>query len=153
MNTSHESLTAQALRAAAAITRIAELERELQSACERLTHEQNKAVLLEISLALKVDENLHVCEPAAKAVTDEDGPAECAHKLLEEMRQRLLISESEIQRLQTVHLEALAELARQTDALSRAKQTIKSLADLFCQLETVTSQREKPTDQWLSNTH
>ncbi len=70
LNARRQTLTAQALRAAAADKRVAELEYELDQAREQLTHQQNEAASLETSFALKTDENSRLSDRVTELSAD-----------------------------------------------------------------------------------
>lgn len=91
LNARRQTLTAQALRAAAADKRIAELECELDRAREQLTHQQNRAASLETSLALKGDENSRLSQRVSEFAAD----LERKHHELDNARLALAAVESE----------------------------------------------------------
>jgi chromosome segregation ATPase len=91
LNGRRQSLTAQALRAAAADQRIAELEYELERAREQLIHQQNRASSLETSLALKSEENSSLSD----RITELSADLQIRHDQFESARLALASVESE----------------------------------------------------------
>jgi chromosome segregation ATPase len=116
-NVRRQTLTAQALRAASADKRAAELEYELDQARERLTHQQNRAASLETSLALKTDENSRLSD----RVTELSADLQIEHDQLERARMALATVESE-----RIALEK--SLALKTDENSRLSHRVTELS-------------------------
>jgi chromosome segregation ATPase len=69
--------------------------------------------------------------------------AERAEKLLEQIRQQLRASESEIERLRSEQVKTAGELARRASAVAAAERTITSLGTLFWQLESAVRRQEQ----------
>jgi chromosome segregation ATPase len=112
-----QTLAAQALRAASADKRVAELEHELDQLREQLMHQQNRAASLETSLALKTDENSRLSE----RVTELSADLRAEHQHLERARLALATVESE-----RIALEK--SLALKTDENSRSAHHVMELA-------------------------
>jgi hypothetical protein len=186
---SHEQLAESEAELERSREGLVELERELRQSDERLAHEHNKAVSLERSLALKTDESLRLRQRMTEVSADLEQKhaevaqtcfkltaaelqrakvneekqaeisalagrfkvvsmnAERAERLLQEIQQRLLKKEQELQELKA---ECTVELLKRDAALAQAEQRMRSLANLFSELETTVGVRWQSEGELIS---
>lgn len=151
LNARRQTLTAQALRAAAADKRIAELEYELDQVREQLTHQQNRAASLEASLALKGDENSRLSDRATELSADlkrERDQLESTRLALAAVEsERILLEKScalrndENSRLSHRITELSADLERKHEQLERAR-----LASAVAESERIRTREQNQAD-------
>jgi hypothetical protein len=126
LNSRRDTLTAKAMRTAAAEKRVAELEAELSAAREELAHRDNKILSLEKSLDLNVDESAR----RGAALTEKSTTLENAHQQLEQMRLALNALHAERHKAKGTWQEETSVLnARLETALARAEKAEKLLSD------------------------
>jgi DNA repair exonuclease SbcCD ATPase subunit len=126
LNEAHETLGAWALRLAAANKRMAELERELNSARELLSRRENEVHSLEKSLGLRAGENLRLSDRLSRIVA----AAEVAADQLEQARTSQKAAEAERDQANGKHSEEIAALNAQLEAAStRATRAEQLFAD------------------------
>jgi hypothetical protein len=145
LNGRRETLAARAARTASADKRVAELVDELGLSHERLILEENENYSLQLSLDLTISENSRLSSQLAKS--------ECQVQHLEQLHAKLIDDMNIL----------LMTCKRRDAALARAEERLRSLADLFAQLEatnfpkrqltrgdkTFPPQHELDIDKWL----
>ena len=145
LNGRRETLAARAARTASAEKRVAELEDELGLLRERLDREENENHSLQLSLDLTTSDNSRFSSQLAE-------------------------SERQVRKLEQLHANLIDDMnillmtcKRRDAALARAEERLRSLADLFVQLEaanfpksqktrgdiTLPPQHELDIDKWL----
>jgi hypothetical protein len=127
LNGCRETLAARAARAASADKRVAELEDELGLTHERLILEENKNYSLQLSLDLTTSENARLSSQIAE-------------------------SERQVRKLEQLHAKLIDDMnillmtcKRRDAALARAEERLRSLADLFVQLEAANFPKSQKT--------
>jgi len=137
-NVRGETLAARALQASAAVTRIDDLERKLESAHEELSRQENEIDSLRKSLALNGRENARLCESLAAAST----AVADARSQAEEMRMALRSAQAEREKAGEARRMEISTLkAHLEDTLVRATTAEKQLSETYHDLLTATTDK------------